>query len=147
MDRTVLIEAQKQWLTIVLAVIFSVNGVIQFVEHSSSPFYMGLGLLMLVLSIYFVVYSILGFSLKSKYSAKIKITEKLLELRTKFWFDGVMITLNWKDIRSIRFSKYKIDFQLTNKEKPVFFRSNSEAKLKQIIREAAEQRNIEVVGS
>ncbi len=145
MDRTVLIEAHKQWLIIVIAVIFSVNGVIQFLDHSGSHFRMGIGIMMLLLSIYYSVYSILGYSLESKYSAKIKITEKLLELRTKFWFDGVMLTLNWEDIKSIHFSKYKIDFKLTNGQRSVPCRSISEAKLKQIIREAAEQRNIEVV--
>ena len=147
MNRTVLIEAQKQWLIITIAVIFCVNGVIQFLDHSGSLFRVGIGIMMLLLSIYYAVYSILGFSLKSKYSAKIKITEKLLELRTKFWFDGVMLTLNWEDIRSIQFSKYKIDFELTNGQRSVPYRSISEAKLKQIIREAAEQHSIEVVGS
>ncbi len=145
MDRTVLIEAQKQWLIITIAVIFCANGVIQFLDHSGSQFRMGIGIMMLLFSIYYAVYSVLGFSLKSKYSAKIKITEKLLELRTKFWFDGIMLTLNWKDINSIHFSKYKIDFKLTNGQRSVPFRSISEAKLKQIIREAAEQRNIEVI--
>lgn len=146
MERSVLVEKQNHALGIFMAFIFFLNGTLHLLDDRISPFRTILGIVMIILGTYYSIHSILGFSANSKYSAKIKVTDKLIELRAKFW--GSVITLNWQEVKNIRFSNYRVDFELHDESKSIHYSTTAKRsiQLKQLLRETAKQHSIEVSG-
>jgi len=146
MERSLLLEKQnrKQWMA--LAIIFTINGIILMFGEDLVTVRIIVGGAMIILSIFYLIYSFVGYSLKSKYAAKIRTTYSHIEIKPDFW--KPTIKLNWNDIKRISFGNYKVEFSLPNETKTVNYDTTAELsiQLKQLIRESAEQQKIEVIG-
>ncbi len=146
MEKSLLLEKKnpKQWIA--MAGIFTVNGIILMLGEDLVKLRYITGAAMIILSILYLVYAFAGNSVKSKYAAKIRITDDLIELKTSFW--KPLVTLNWADIRHIQFSSYRVEFELPDGLKTVNYETSAEQsiQLKQMLRASAEQHNIEVTG-
>ncbi len=147
MEKSILLERRSRILWILIAVIFSSNGVIYLTSKELQIHQMILGVLMLLVGVFYAVYSFLGFSVNSKYAAKAKISDQFIELKTSFWKS--LIKLNWQDVNSILLGNYKVEFKLANGTKSITYNTSAKRSklLKQLLRESAEQRKIQVIES
>lgn len=145
MEKSILLEQQNRTLYILLTVIFFINGVMLLIREPLPPYQMVLGILVILLSIIIGIYSFLGFSVNSTYAAKIRITDQLIELRPGFL--KPLIQLNWQDVKNIKLGNFNIEFELTNGTKTISYSTSAERsrQVQQLLREIAEQRNIQVI--
>lgn len=99
---------------------------------------------MIAFSIFYVLYAYTGNSVKSKYAAKIRITDELIELKTSFRKPA--ITLSWTDITHIQFGSYRVSFQLPEGIKTIHYETSAEQsiQLKQLLRASAGKHRIQV---
>jgi len=146
MEKSILLEQRNKTLWILLAVLFCVNGVMHLINEQLPLYRMILGILMILLSIIYATYSFLGFSVNSKYAAKLRITDQLIELKSSFW--KPLVKLNWDDVKNIQLDNFKVIFELTSGTKSISYNTSAERsrQLKQLLKETAEQRNIQVIG-
>lgn len=148
MDKSILLEQRNQIFSILMTIVCGINGVMILIDDRISLFRDALGVSMLLLCLFYGFHSVLGYSVTSKYAAKIRVTDNLIELRTKFGLVGTTLKLNWQDIKEIQFDSYSIHFKLSDGTKSVRYQTSSERsrQLKQLLRETAEQRNIQISG-
>ncbi len=146
MNETILLEGENKKLLILPGLLFFSNGLFQIFNNTQKPIGLILGILLIIASAFYLFLFFIGFSPKSKYAPKVRVTDELIELKP-----GIMKSpefLSWSDIREIHFSSFKILFKL-NKDDKAFSYDTSSAQsiqIKRIIREVAESKNIEVIG-
>ncbi|MEQ8415112.1 MAG: hypothetical protein RIB71_11620 [Imperialibacter sp.] len=95
--------------------------------------------------IYYLTTSMLLF--QTRYVPRAELDDRLLKLKGSLW--GTLTVLSWDEIASITYKTFEINFQLRQgKEFEFEYRSNSETsiELKNLIREFAERKNIQVLG-
>lgn len=129
-----------------MAIVFCTNGILLMLGKDLVNLRTIVGSAMIILSIAYLIYSFMGYSLKSKYAAKIKVTDESIELKSSFW--KPLIAINWKDIRHIEFGNFSIAFELANETKLVTYNTSAEQSIqvKQLLRDTAGQRNVQVIG-
>lgn len=132
-------------LFIVTGCVFLLNGLFNILNNHIKPFGLVFGIVMLILSGFYIVYAFLGFSSNSSYSAKICITEKFIELKSSFWKSAVFIY--WSDIVSIYLVNRKVGFELKNGEKLFSNKTKSDQfkQLNRLLKEVAEPKNINII--
>ena len=153
MEKTILIGMNNQysakanrWGFILTGLLFLFNGVLNIYNNSLEPLGLILGIGIFFGGIYFTFYGMTAFSKYSRFAMKIKITNKIIEIKNKLF--GSAMRLNWSDITSIKFGFYEIIFQIENTTEVFEINSNADVskEVKRIIREQAELKNIEVIG-
>ncbi len=149
LNKTIVLGSTKanKWLFGFSAVIFLLNaGFHVFYGLQDDPFRFVLGILFLAATIYYFFYASVGFSPNSKYSPKVRVDESTVVFRNSVWKPSKR--MKWSDISTITFHSYQIDFD--TKKGPVTFSYNASAdvskSIKQMIRESAEMKGIEVIG-
>lgn len=145
-ERTILLEPGNRILWIFMGVIFFINGITNLANEQLEWYSLILGIAMIALSIIYAFYSVLAFSEKSKYSPKVRMNNKLIQLKSSFWKRGYLI--NWSDVKLINFGRYKVEFELSNGTKafPYNTESKKSKELKSMLREFAESQSIQVIG-
>ena len=146
MERTILLEPGNRTLWVFMSVIFFISGLTHLIDEQTAWYRLILGIAMIVFSIFYGFYAALAFSEQSKYSPKVRVTDKLIELKSSFW--KRTFTINWPDIKLIHFASYKVEFELSNGTKAFPYNTNSQKsrQLKSILREYAGHQNIQVIG-
>jgi len=146
MEKTLLLEKQKRWQWIAMAALFTINGIILMLGDDLVNVRWAIGLAMIFLSLLYIIYFFLGYSVKSQYAAKLRITDQLIEIKASFW--KPIITLRWSDIKKVHFGHFQVDFELSDSIKTVSYDTNTEKsiELKKLLRESAEKNNIIVSG-
>ena len=152
MTRTILLGIDNKfssqfnkWLFRIIGLLFSVIGIHDLYSYTSKTNLI-LGVLIIVIGIYYSVYGLIGFSKKSKHAPKIKVNKTTIAIKNGLWKGNDK--LEWADVHSIHFSTYNITFQLKNNSYSFVYISNSDVsiKIKQTIREFALDKNIQVIG-
>jgi hypothetical protein len=100
---------------------------------------------MLGLGTYSCVFGLTAFSPNSRLALRIKVTDEFIEIKDKWLKPSIQLV--WTNINSIEFGKYKIVFQLEESNKIFSYKSkaNVSIKIKNLIREMADKKKIEVV--
>ena len=145
-ERTIVLEPGNRILWIFMAVIFFINGITHLLNEQLEWYRLILGIVMIALSIIHAFYSVLAFSEKSKYSSKVRVNKKLIQLKSSFWKRAHLI--NWSDVKLIHFASYKVEFELSNGTKAFLYKTESKKskELKSMLREFAGPQNIQVIG-
>lgn len=146
MNETILLEGKKKLLFIITGILFFLNGTFNLYLNTIPPFGQIIGILMMSGGIFYIVYFFIGVSENSKYAAKVKITEKVIELKSSFWKATEL--LNWSDVKSIQFANYQVEFELLSGKKafPYKTSANQSKQVKRLLTEAATPKNIEIIG-
>ncbi|MEM6736225.1 MAG: hypothetical protein AAF620_09170 [Bacteroidota bacterium] len=146
LERTLLLEPGNKTLHIFIAFIFFINGIIYVIGEQSEGYRLLLGIAMIIFSICSAFYAVLAFSEDSKYSPKMRVNDKLIELKSSFWKRTDFV--NWSDVKLIHFASYKVEFELYHGTKafPYNTKGLKSKRLKRLLREFAEPRNIQIIG-
>jgi len=146
MEKTLLLEKTNRQVWIAMAGIFTLNGIILMFGEDLVIIRFMTGAVMIILSVLYLVYSFIGYSVKSKYATKIRVTDDLIELKTSFWKPSFI--LRWSDIKHIQFDSYRIDFELPDGIKSISYETSAEQsiQMKQLLRASAKGHNIPVTG-
>jgi hypothetical protein len=146
MEQTLLLKKnnRKQWIA--MAGLFTFNGIVLMFGKDLVVVRFITGGAMIIMSISYLIYSFIGYSVKSKYAAKVRITDHLIELKTSFW--KPLLTLRWADIQHIQFASYRVEFELRDGIKSIHYETSAEKsiELKQLLSASAAQHNIQVSG-
>ena len=136
----------RQWVYILMGVLFIVNGVANYFKEELNTVEYWLMLINLVFGTMALIYGlIVSFDLLGL-AAKVVVSNDSILLKAKPFSASKVVA--WNDIRSITFHSYQLDFKLDTA--PIFFNyhcSNATSiKLKDAIRDMADLKNIEVKG-
>lgn len=123
---------------------FFINGITHLINEQTIWYRSFLGIVMI--SIIYGFYATWAFSERSKYSAKVRGTDRMVDFKNSFW--NRTYTMNWSDIKLIHFANYKEEFELFNGTLAFQYNANSQKskQLKSIIREYAARHKIQVIG-
>lgn len=146
-ERTILLEPGNRILWVFMALIFFINGIIHLANEQIEWYYLILGIAMIALSISQAFYAIHAYSEISRYSPKVRVNKKIIELKNSF--RKRTHSINWSDIKLIHFASYKVEFDLNNETKvalPYNIKLKKYKELKRILREIAEPQNIQIIG-
>ncbi|UII20290.1 hypothetical protein [Fulvivirga ligni] len=147
MNKSIILEGQTRKSWVALSIIFVFNSILLIIGGSDlQDLRIAFGLAMLIISAGYVAYAFMGYSVKSKYSAKIISTDDTLEIKTSFWKPAVK--LKWADIEQIKLGNYELQFELVKGTKYINYRTTAarSIELKQFLRGTAEFKQIPVVG-
>lgn len=144
--RTILLESGNKGSFILMAVIFLINGIVYLMNGHMEGYRLLLGAAMIAAGIFHAFYSALAFSENSKYSSKVRVDDKLIELKSSFWKRTLLI--KWADVKRIHFTNGKVKFELANGTKafPYGTKSKKSKQLKNMLGEFAELLRIQVIG-
>lgn len=145
-ERTILLEPGNKKLWMIIAVVFFVNGITHMISDNLEWYRLLLGIAMIIFSVFYSFYAVFAFSEDSKYSAKVRVNNKLIELKSSFWKRTRCV--NWSDVKLIHFASYKVEFELYHGTLafPYNTKSQKSKRLKSLLREFAEPRDIHVFG-
>jgi hypothetical protein len=92
----------------------------------------------------YLFYSATGFSKTSKHSAKVKFSNDYLEFKTGFFSET--IRYDWRNIKSIKLSSYRLIFQMKNSEKNIGYETTATTskEIKRAVMEFAKAKEIPV---
>ena len=143
MEKTFFI-AQDKWMMVFGAFIFIFNGVIMATTESAMSFAFNLGLFNLIFSISFLLWAILRMSKKSKYAPKIKISDNVIELKSKVLKQAKVIP--WNEIKSVNFKGIQISLESSEEQLtfPKTVNLEQTNQIKDLLRKFATSKNIEV---
>lgn len=146
MEKSLILEKHNRQRLFAMSMIFIINAVILMSGNDLGPIRLIVGVVMIIISFCYLTFSFIGYSAKSKFAAKILINDQSIELKPSFWKSS--LKLNWKDIRNIQLANYSVEFELLDGVRAVDYDTSAEKsiQLKQLLRESAEQHNIQVVG-
>lgn len=153
MNKTILIGHNNKfsayankWLFILMGILFLVNGGLNISYYPQEILRPLFGILTLMSGIFYFFYGLIGFSVNSKYSLKVKVDKSTIELKNSLW--KASTKLNWSDISSIQFQPFEVIFGLKDTSNSFSYASNADVsiEIKQTLREFAESRGIEVIG-
>jgi hypothetical protein len=146
MKETILLEEKKKRLFIITGIFYFLGGVFYLYIYNALLIGQLFGVFTLAGGIFQIVYFFIGVSENSKYAAKVKITDKVIELKSSFWKAAEL--LNWSDIKSIQFVNYHVEFELLSGKKafPYKTSANQSKQVKRLLTEAATPKNIEIIG-
>lgn len=136
----------NRWLFSLTGLLFLANGIFNVYANSIEPVGFILGVLMILGGVYYCIYGLTAFSRSSRYALKVKMDDKVIELKNSFFKPA--IRLKWADLQSIEFGAYEISFQMEGVRKIFSYHSNPNAsiEIKKSIRAVAEARNIQIIG-
>lgn len=153
MSKTILIGINNRfsvnankWLYYSLGLLFLFNGVFHIFSNSFKPIGIILGILMIIGGMWYIIYGFTAFSVSSKYAPRVRIDDTEIELKNNFFKPATQI--NWTDVKKIEFDLYKLSFQLSDNNLVFSYNTYPDISIdiKRMIREMAEEKNIEVIG-
>jgi len=134
------------YLALLMGVIFIANAIQSFMTEDAGPFTITLGVLQLMFGVYYPVYIYTVFNPKSKYSPKAVIEDDSVTMKMGLFKKEQVVDLS--TVEQIHFHLFRINFETS--KGPIEFRYNTSDDasilLKRAVREAAESRNIPVIG-
>lgn len=95
---------------------------------------------------YAIIFALFNFSKSSKYAPKLKIDDLSVELKTSLFKKRIKI--KWKDIQSVSFKPYRVDFKVNDAVEVIAYDTTSDISIdiKETLREVAAKKDIEVIG-
>lgn len=126
--------------------LFLVNGSFLIYNNVVDPVGLIIGILTILGAIYYIMYGYFTFSEKSKWAPKVIIENDHIQIKKKMFKPAA--TIVWERINKIIFGAYEITFDIEGKSDVLNYDTSSEVsiELKEAIREAADEKGIEVVG-
>lgn len=127
------------------AIIFSLIGVYNIMADSLQPFRLIFGLFVIAWSLFQLFKTLTGFSEKSYFAPKIRLTDQNIEFKVGVLKD--VIKLNWSDIKSIDVRAFEMHVQLTNTTQRIRYRTSYviSREIKNAIIEYADTKGIQVL--
>jgi len=140
-SKNVISNNVSKWLSLIIGILYLVLGAVKTYEQGSSFDSLG----WLFLGACFILYGLLVFT-ATPLTPKMRISDIQVELKNKIF--GKRTKVMWADVQSIEFGQFMIIFKLKDRDKELNYRSNKDAsiEIKSLIREIAENKNIQVSG-
>jgi hypothetical protein len=134
----------NKYLFISTGILFLINGIYHLFSNILDPIGLFLGILMLLGGIYYLIFGIFGFSKNSSLSMKVKVDEKMIELKNSFFKPSTK--LDWKEIKTIEFGNYEIVFKGNSFDKIFNYNSSADIsiEIKKTLKEFAIKNNVEI---
>ncbi|MEN8249551.1 MAG: hypothetical protein ABFS32_11510 [Bacteroidota bacterium] len=150
MEKTILIGTNNNFSATTNKWLFSITGIILILLGTRMVWTSDweiVGIMFIVAGLHQVFFGLMGFSEKSKYALRFKVTDSLIEYRDAFLKPTVQV--NWNEIVKIRLDDDKVIFSLTDKNETFKFRSNMNAcqEIKEMLKGIAEEKDIPLADS
>ncbi len=129
-----------------MGLMFMLSGTFRFMENNIDLVGSIFGATMMIAGVSAIFYGYAAFSESSKYAPRVKVDENVIELKNSF--TKRVNRIKWIEVKKIEFDSYQLIFQLGEGELTFNYVSNPDVsiEIKNLLREVAQERNIEVVG-
>ena len=138
--------ALSKWSHIFIGTVLILNGVRGFPLEEYRSFDFALTVVNIVIGVYTIIYALIALTKFSGFSPKVKLSDSVFVLKSSVRKKSLILA--WSEVQKIRFHSYQIDFILSDKTVEFAYRTNSKIskRVKNAIKEIAQEKNIEITG-
>ncbi len=140
------LPSTSKWAFYLIGLTYSISGTINLMQNSIDTTETIFGSTMMIGGVLVIIYGYMQFSESSKYAPRVRVDENEIELKNSF--TKPVKRIKWIEVKKIEFDAYQLIFQLSGGPLVFSYVSNPDVsiEIKKLIRETAEEKNIEVVG-